>query len=393
MPLVPKPVYSSWFAKTSWMHRQFAYLFVNPLWEGRVPSGASLCPYFWLALFSAFVFRPFVYTLLGFGRLIKALNLGGLIRWTDRMAAKVLRLGVDNHGGATLMAVLILLMISLMGLGIYQWIVVTAEVGAVAAPVLALSLTAVLLTCGIYAKLNEYNDDRCKVEVYSRLATVASIVVAFVWYPSGAVASFIQLPWEIITGVFGVIWWCITETLSLLWSGVSWTGSWLWSSLPIIALILGVSAIVGLLSRFALKAAPPEQPAPEDKRPSRDRSIERLADVIWGSDMEKPYCGTRRWYAKALLRMDGLLDRLLTMNPYEAANDPALVARLKEVYEAEQRAARLRDERCKRTTEALARLMAPFAKAAKQVGMFCAYMWEVIKHRKAGACPYMRFED
>lgn len=40
------------------MYKNFAYLFQNPLWDKHIPNGFSVCPYFWLNLFSFFIFRP-----------------------------------------------------------------------------------------------------------------------------------------------------------------------------------------------------------------------------------------------------------------------------------------------------------------------------------------------
>lgn len=58
--LVKRSIVEKWYQRDSWVYRQFSYLFKNPLWSKRIPSGFSVCPYFWLSLFSFFIFRPCV---------------------------------------------------------------------------------------------------------------------------------------------------------------------------------------------------------------------------------------------------------------------------------------------------------------------------------------------
>jgi len=58
--LVPENIVRQWYHKNSWVYRNFEYLFKNALWSKQVPEGFSVCPYFWLSLFSFFVFRPIV---------------------------------------------------------------------------------------------------------------------------------------------------------------------------------------------------------------------------------------------------------------------------------------------------------------------------------------------
>lgn len=61
--IVKRSIVERWYQKDSWVYRQFSYLFENQLWDGTVPNGFSVCPYFWLSLFSFFVFKPFEFIL------------------------------------------------------------------------------------------------------------------------------------------------------------------------------------------------------------------------------------------------------------------------------------------------------------------------------------------
>ena len=56
--LVKQSIVEKWYQRDSWVYKNFAYLFQNPLWNKSIPNGFSVCPYFWLNLFSFFIFRP-----------------------------------------------------------------------------------------------------------------------------------------------------------------------------------------------------------------------------------------------------------------------------------------------------------------------------------------------
>lgn len=57
--LVKQSIVEKWYQRDSWVYKNFAFLFQNPLWTKDIPNGFSVCPYFWLNLFSFFIFRPF----------------------------------------------------------------------------------------------------------------------------------------------------------------------------------------------------------------------------------------------------------------------------------------------------------------------------------------------
>lgn len=57
--LIKQSIVEKWYQRDSWVYKNFAYLFQNPLWDKDIPNGFSVCPYFWLNLFSFFIFRPF----------------------------------------------------------------------------------------------------------------------------------------------------------------------------------------------------------------------------------------------------------------------------------------------------------------------------------------------
>ena len=56
---VKKSIVEKWYQRDSLVYRNFSYLFVNALWEKRIPQGFTVCPYFWMSMFSLLIFRPF----------------------------------------------------------------------------------------------------------------------------------------------------------------------------------------------------------------------------------------------------------------------------------------------------------------------------------------------
>jgi len=59
--LVSEEIVKRWYRTESPVYQNFAYLFDNPLWKKPVPKGFTVCPYFWLSLFSRMVFQPLVF--------------------------------------------------------------------------------------------------------------------------------------------------------------------------------------------------------------------------------------------------------------------------------------------------------------------------------------------
>jgi len=56
--LVKRSIVEKWYQTDSWVYKNFSYLFQNPLWCKKVPQGFSVCPYFWMSMFSMLIFRP-----------------------------------------------------------------------------------------------------------------------------------------------------------------------------------------------------------------------------------------------------------------------------------------------------------------------------------------------
>ena len=67
--LVKKSIVENWYQHNSWVYKNFALLFQNSMWNKKIPSGFSVCPYFWMSMFSLIILQPFV--LFPFNYLIK----------------------------------------------------------------------------------------------------------------------------------------------------------------------------------------------------------------------------------------------------------------------------------------------------------------------------------
>jgi len=82
--LVKQEIVEHWYRKDHPVYKNFAFLFQNPLWKAQVPSGFSVCPYFWLSVLSLLLFRPLVMFMTYV--VLPLIALGGKpVAFTDRM--------------------------------------------------------------------------------------------------------------------------------------------------------------------------------------------------------------------------------------------------------------------------------------------------------------------
>lgn len=123
MPLVPLKHIERWYQTDHPIYRQFAYIYQNPLWNRRIPRGMPVCPYFWLAIFSMFLLRPFVWTCLAVRWFVKKAKLGRIVSWTDRIALRLLgfRDDIDGYivGGPTFLVISISIIGSCLLYGLF----------------------------------------------------------------------------------------------------------------------------------------------------------------------------------------------------------------------------------------------------------------------------------
>ena len=59
--LVSESVAQRMYSKDSIIYRGFKFLYQNPLYEKKMPTRYAICPMFWQAMFSIFIFMPVIY--------------------------------------------------------------------------------------------------------------------------------------------------------------------------------------------------------------------------------------------------------------------------------------------------------------------------------------------
>jgi len=198
MALVSETCVKEWFKKDSWVYKNFAYLFHNPLWDKNVPSGFSLCPYFWLAMISLFVMRPIIVPVcLGVGLLIKGLmKIGGVpFRLLDeKIIKKAKRIRIFPEGmlkkagmgiGILMLAIVAIIVVVALLLLLFlafQKIWVTSHFGFTMT-IWGLTNIVTLFVCMWYIIDNQYKTNRCKVEWYILVCFLASTILLSCIYP------------------------------------------------------------------------------------------------------------------------------------------------------------------------------------------------------------------
>jgi len=182
MAFVSKSCIEEWFTTDSWVYKNFSYMFKNPLWDKNVPRGFSLCPYFWIAMFSMCVFRPIlVPVIMGFRRVIHTgfKPIGALDAWVLKV------MGMEHIPGVGLLIPTVLGM-TLFIAGGAAWICVLLYqkfiLGNFSATALfwyaALNGVAVLVT-GIYGYRHRRDRNPCQVQWYALSIGVASTVALY----------------------------------------------------------------------------------------------------------------------------------------------------------------------------------------------------------------------
>lgn len=62
--LVSEETVLKWYHSDHFIYKNFAFLFSNGLYQNDVPKGFSVCPFFWMSMFSLFLYRPILYPIL-----------------------------------------------------------------------------------------------------------------------------------------------------------------------------------------------------------------------------------------------------------------------------------------------------------------------------------------
>jgi hypothetical protein len=243
--LITQSTAEAWFRKDSFIYLQYIFLFRNPLWwKKREPQGASLCPYFWMAMFSFFIVKPLVYLLVYTGRLLEPLFiLGGRpIAAIDRMLGSLFFKNLGSQPPGACVGFLLLALAGICGIvglvmiistGVYQWY------HALELPLFKfifwgiISGVTVLCVVAKHYSINRYRADRCKSEVYIYIWAAIITAISAIGYTS----EYIDM-WRYIGLFFPLL-------FSGVYSGIIWLAGVFWSGVKYCAGIVWAGAIAG----------------------------------------------------------------------------------------------------------------------------------------------------
>jgi hypothetical protein len=261
MALVSDSCVKAWFQTDSWVYKGFEYLFRNPLWRARTPVGFSLCPYFWLALFSILIFKPIIVPIcLGFKWLIKKIiKLGGVpIRSLDEYFGRrwFKSLAYNTGKGIAILIGLIaaIAFVGICALGIYTYSSYLIHKGLHLFFLFVWTVTNVIsvLVTSIYNYRHRYCLNRCKVEWYSVIIFIVSTLMYCVFFPDMGLIAVKAIGTGFIW-VFKALWWLISGIFWVLGICLKYIAIALWWVIKVIALIIiAVVASLILLSPMGL---------------------------------------------------------------------------------------------------------------------------------------------
>lgn len=296
--LVKRSIVETWYQRNSWVYRNFAFLFKNPLWNTKVPSGFSVCPYFWLSLFSLFVLRPFVF---GLTRIIvPLLALGGLpLKALDRGIGTTI-LGEKNYSGGLGVAlcigiVTLLFFAGYIGHAVWASYQLLAMVpGGTLACWLLLSGAATSVAVYSYEYKNRDRADRCKAKIWLVVWLLVAASLAIGSNPLGFLGflkSCAVACWEAVASVSWAIGVAATWCAKMVWLVIKMAATAVWTFLsytpfpqlylPWWAYFLGITWVMARIGDRVLQACgdsalPPNQP-PTIDRAKLDRELNRTS--------------------------------------------------------------------------------------------------------------------
>lgn len=426
MPLIALDRIKTWYQPDSLVFRSFQYLFINPLYVKRVPGGASVCAFFWAAMFSLFVFQPFIVPFL---RLLRwgayKAGLVSLIQLCDRhahRAHKALKRDDDLVSSPTLGMDSLKLLGRLFQLG-FMMIVPFMGVTYISytvcrdGEVLSLFWAGALLVWGHIL----FIITGCSLDWSDRTGRWGS------WLISGAALTLaITTHPDLFTGVFV----SLAHGIAFI---ISYLSSSIWGALLAYwRFYLGcvVVTVVGLYSAYRFEYLPSLQESylwyqlKPARRVVRGWIISRMAEALHEREVQEVgwgYCLTPRGWREYMDTSYALTDAV-----YEIVDSTAWlkvtsetlhirisIERLDDVAgkvylerkgrvaakaaaeaKAEARRKRLEESAVARFLDQIkTAVFGRLNRAAAFVATFACLLWELAKARKQGVCPWIRFEE
>ena len=449
--LAPQSLVDKWYHTDSWVYKNFSFMFNNPLWDNRVPRGFSLCPYFWLSLFSLFIVRPFVYTLLAFRAVVKFLSLTKALGAIDRFIVTTIYRQKDSsflsHSPAGAFSFLNLIFAAVIASAVYFGsggavflFKVYSHYNCLSLLFLPLLVAVTMVSCMIYAGTHKsYThggriQQRCKVEYYVYAVALFSVIVATILHPSEAVAVLKECVWAL--RVISLNLW---DFAKVCWFGVGhgfvWVGhifsglfqSGINAAAASIKWVIGSLIALGAISLIGYQLSKPpvvdpkkqalllEKQQAESRRRTAISHIDYYDDRYGNSDFWTKFFATHK-----LPEFEALVNINRSGNS-TGYNEAARLAweKAKVIIEAEREVRRkaeaaeqLRrdawDKKCGVVSSKVAAVLKALwwipstvlrypAKGLKwvvvQSATFIALLWNLFWAWKKGACPYKQFVD
>ncbi len=401
MPLVPESTYLAWFSRTSWVYRAYAYLFVNPLWTKRVPSGASLCPAFWLALFSLTLFRPLVYLTLEVRWVARMLRVTDLLHWTDRKAERFF--GQENPFPALGFFTVALTVVwgTLGGLAFIA--VSNIVIGIIAAASAGLLLPCiaffiVMLTaaiCALYVFAHKDNPDRCRVEIHLLVVIGLTLAGLAIFHPTSFIEVFIGYPLMAL----GAVWAAVVWTAAGLWASLCWLVLGALTGAMYTLLALGTVLILGVIGWLTSGWLPLGAPAAPPKPALTDKQIRDNVNAITEEVIISTVPRVSWDYIIRVVQTYGPAMDLARARVIAGPGDvpeglvKALIEKVYNRMARDEARRAARSAACKRTVAILTALVSPITVTWRQAKVGWSYAKALAKAIKAKQCPYIRFED
>ena len=343
--LVKESIVNQWYSRKHWMFQQFSFLFQNPWWQKRVPSGFSVCPYFWASMLSFFLLRPAILLVTAIHNIfLKPLGkpLAVFEQWvqswfvkepTERNAPP----GLTSVTLAVVAAAVSMLGILLVKLG--GLIATAISVNPLLIPVLILVAIGIVMTGFIirYKVVTRTLDANCKVNYYYVVWALAVMIAIGISSGAGPFGFFVALWTNLVVQPAAFCWWVVVDGITTLGSWIATAAVFCWKMLVafvsykvsgvywwlyLAGLLIGGTVIGNwLLNQAFLSNVENFHPAMEgattnDQEKRRNRSAWRY--VIWKGLTEK----VGSWSTLERVFRDELRAALLTV-PDAGFNRPS----------------------------------------------------------------------
>ena len=259
--LVKKSIVEKWYQTDSWVYKNFAYLFQNPLWQKKIPSGFSVCPYFWLSAIASPLLRIFLVFPIQY--LIRPIlkKLGAPATALDTWLFNTLHrfgIGPDTYSNGTGFGLGILVTATIAGIVCLSGIAIHELVKTY--PILTsthfgmFAFWSLMSFCALVSGILSH-----KVFAKSECKTTAYL---YVWSALFVIGMFVFIPTELFHA-FAVVFTSIGDGLKLighgLWVAITFLAKWGWFGLmwapigeyvPWWAYLLGFSAVAWVVGKL-----------------------------------------------------------------------------------------------------------------------------------------------